>query len=259
MGNRGLQQGRTDDRAAEVSERRGEDDRDDGENGQPRDSADDVDHDNDDRAQGRVQLGQVGAGGGQDGRSVIGGPPVTLATLSEGGLLTATALRLPVDTSADEAAQIGRLLGDFHDTWQWAIGDFIIGCEQLFGQAAYQIIESLRISEESRAQYVRVAQSITPERRRSELTWSHHRSVYALEPPEQDAWLERAVENQWSKRELEAQKNDEPAFRPNTKNLLEIANALYEDARPGEDGDWTVDGALIVRLGSVLGVYEQAA
>ena len=180
---------------------------------------------------------------------------VTLATLRDDGLWTGTALRVPVGTSGADAAEIGGVLGDLHDSMQWAIGDYILECEKLFGHAAYQVIESLRISEESRQQYVRVAAAITPERRREELTWSHHRAVYALPPPDADELLSRAVANRWSKRELEGQKKGEglTEFRVSWKDLFEVSAALYEDARPLENGDMSVDGHLIQRLGTTLG------
>jgi hypothetical protein len=179
---------------------------------------------------------------------------VTLATLRDDGLWTGTALRLPVGTSTEEATEIGAVLGDLHDSMQWAIGDYILDCEKLFGQEAYQVIESLRISEESRKQYVRVAQLVPPERRRVELTWSHHRSVAALPPAEADRLLSSASSQNWTKRELEAHKrgDDNPGWRVNVKELLEVARAIVEDARPGDDGAWTVDGYLIQRLGTVV-------
>jgi len=180
---------------------------------------------------------------------------VTLATLRDEGLWTGTALRLPVGTSVQDATEIGGVLGDLHDSMQWAIGDYILDCEKLFGHSASQVIESLRISEESRQQYVRVASAITPERRRDELTWSHHRAVYALPPENADELLGQAVANRWSKRELEAHKKGEGLgeFRVSWKDLFEVAAALYEDARPAENGDMSVDGYLIQRLGTTLG------
>jgi hypothetical protein len=179
---------------------------------------------------------------------------VTLATLRDEGLWTGTALRLPVQTSTEEAIEIGAFLGDLHDSMQWAIGDYILACETLFGHEAYQVIESLRISEESRNQYVRVAQAIPPERRRNELTWSHHRAVYVLPPEGADALLEQAVANSWSKSELEAYKRGDEnlGWRVNIKALMEVAHAIVDDARPSDNGAWEVDGHLIQRLGVVI-------
>jgi hypothetical protein len=120
------------------------------------------------------------------------------------GLLTRVGLRLPVDTSADEYEALGFALGEMHRAVQFAVGDYILDGEKLFGQEAYQLQESLGISEEQRRQYVRIAERIPWERRRKELSWAHHREVAAMEPSDQDAWLEKAVANAWSKNELVA-------------------------------------------------------
>lgn len=126
------------------------------------------------------------------------------AALEHSGALTRVGLRLPVDTSQDEYEALGFALGEMHRAVQFAVGDYILDGEKLFGQAAYQLQESLGISEEQRRQYTRVAERIPFERRRRELTWAHHREVAAMGPAEQDAWLERAVVNAWTKNDLVA-------------------------------------------------------
>ena len=151
--------------------------------------------------------------------------------------------------------EIGAVIGTMHSQIQFAAGDFILECEKLYGEDAYQIIESMRLSEERRYQYVRVSLAFPPGSRRDELTWSHHRAVYALEPSEREKLLEQAVANQWTRGELDAHKrgDEEPGFRVNTRLLIEVGHAIVEDARPGDDGQWTVDGYLIQRLGTLLG------
>ena len=179
---------------------------------------------------------------------------VTLASLRDEGLWTGTALRLPVGTTPEEATEIGATLGDLHDSMQWAVGDYIIDCEKLFGETAYQIIESLRLSEERRHQYVRVSLAFPPERRR-EVTWSHHRAVAALPPVAADRLLWQAERGRWTKYQLESEKREqyEPKFRINSRLLVEVAEAIVEDARPWDDGHMTVDSFLIEKMGRLLG------
>lgn len=124
----------------------------------------------------------------------------TFSPLEQLGVLTR--LKLPVDISDDEYEALGRALGQLHRQVQFGIGDYILDGERLKGERAYQLQESLGISEEQRRQYVRVAERIPFERRRKELTWAHHREVAAMEPEDQDAWLERAVVNKWNKAEM---------------------------------------------------------
>lgn len=126
------------------------------------------------------------------------------ASLERSGALSLVGLRLPVDTSSSEYEALGFALGEMHRAVQFAVGDYILDGERLFGHEAYQLQESLGISEEQRRQYVRVAERIPFERRRRELTWAHHREVAAMDPDDQDEWLERAVANQWNKSEMVA-------------------------------------------------------
>lgn len=138
----------------------------------------------------------------------------SLAELALRGALSETGLRLPATISREDYEKLGVTLGRIHESMRWAIGDYILAGEQLFGQDAYQLSESLGISPESRQQYVRVSQAIEPPRRRGELTWSHHRAVASLEAEDQDRWLADAVEKGWTKGELETRMRTVGEFEP---------------------------------------------
>jgi N6-adenosine-specific RNA methylase IME4 len=47
-----------------------------------------------------------------------------------------------------------------------------------------------------------VASRVETSRRREVLSWSHHKEVAALEPAEQDAWLDRAEAEGWTRMDL---------------------------------------------------------
>lgn len=134
--------------------------------------------------------------------TVTENPGSSLANLEEAGALDTLGLRLPANLSLERTEAVGRMIGFYHDSLQWAIGDYILFCDSIFPEESSQLSEALGISEESRRQYVRVAQAIPRVDRRKELSWSHHRFVAGK--PDQQEWLERAVENQWTKRDLEA-------------------------------------------------------
>lgn len=135
---------------------------------------------------------------------------LSLERLRSDGVLTATGLNLArMDLTREDYEALGFMLGSMHETLKWAIGDYLLEGERRYGQEAYQLQEALGISEESRRQYVRVAEAIPMSRRHPELTWSHHRAVSALEPSEQDEWLRRAEESGWSKADLEAHRHPE--------------------------------------------------
>jgi hypothetical protein len=94
------------------------------------------------------------------------------------------------------------LLGKMHEAVRFAIGDAILLGERLFKEEAYQAIELLGLSETARREYVRVAERVPRSTRRKTLSWSHHRAVASLPPPEQKEWLRKAEAEQLSHHQL---------------------------------------------------------
>jgi hypothetical protein len=135
-----------------------------------------------------------------------------------------------MNLTRDEYETLGYVLGGMHETLKWAIGDYLIDGERRYGQEAYQLQEALGLSEESRRQYVRVAEAIPMSRRHPELTWSHHRSVAALEPAEQDEWLAKAEENGWSKADLEAHRKPDGTTQVVVNEVIRAANEVVDTA-----------------------------
>lgn len=182
-----------------------------------------------------------------------------LGDLKLHGALTATGLNLPVTVTRDEYEALGALLGQWHEASKWAIGDYLRIGPDLFGDEAYQLQESLRISPESRAQYVRVASAVDPERRRHEepLTWSHHRNVAHLPPEDQDNWLERAYVNSWNSGEMYAHLHEIPekVWQPDPEELAQVAMKVYV-ASVIENGVATLPSQPMIELGQTLGVVE---
>lgn len=163
-------------------------------------------------------------------------------------------LHLPTEMTSSEYEALGAFLGKALKDLQFAIGDYLLEGERRFGQEAYQLQESLGISAESKAQYVRVSQAIERPRRRQELSWSHHRAVCALGEESQDEWLERAVENQWSKAELEAHLRPMPAIsQVVVEHVIQTATVVYTSAVLNGDG-YTVPVDPMVSLGEALGL-----
>lgn len=128
---------------------------------------------------------------------------MTLPALAEDYTLSEVGLRIQdPDMPLERFAEICFTLGRFHEAVRFAIGDAIIQGEHLFGEACYQAIEEMGLSEDARQEYVRVAQRVPPSRRRRGLSWSHHRAVAALDPPTQKAWLLRCTKEGLSHHQL---------------------------------------------------------
>ena len=106
------------------------------------------------------------------------------------------------------------VLGQFHEAVRFAIGDAIVQGEFLYGERAYQAFEEFNISEEGMREYARVAQRVPRSTRRKGLSWSHHRAVASLEPPEQKTWLRKAADERLSHHALRDALRDSGAAPP---------------------------------------------
>ena len=165
--------------------------------------------------------------------------PVTLlAELERSGALTPTALTLPPDVTLDRYEAVGRLLGMVDSATRWWIGDWLLTGEIQFGEVAYQAIEALGVSEDTRMRYVNVAQRVPPQRRRADLTWTHHKHVAALEPDQQTSWLGVAQGSQWSASQLREKLREgrEETRLPTAAEVRAAAALVVERARETKDG-----------------------
>lgn len=134
----------------------------------------------------------------------MGNDLALLAEVEATGALTELGLVLPRDITPARYEAMGVLFGRADGMLKWAVGDWLFQGEAIWGEEVYQLQESLGLSVGQRLQYVRVSGDVPISRRRVELTWSHHRSVAPLPPEEQELWLQRAIDERWTKVELEA-------------------------------------------------------
>lgn len=184
-----------------------------------------------------------------------------LARLEALGVYTPIGLRLPAHVEQDRMAAIGAMLGTAREAVYWGIGDYIVACEEMYGEEGYQFIEALGISEVSRQQYIRSAKVIPYERRVMGLSWSHHRSVLALEPADQDRYLRLALENGWTKGQLEEAIREE--FHPDRSRraqkyvveaVCNAAERVWETSAKAIDGNYVVPAKEMEDLMYALGV-----
>jgi hypothetical protein len=97
-------------------------------------------------------------------------------------------------------------LGDTLKFWEsaigWVLGDWLNYGEHRFGEKYAQALESTDYEYSTLRNYAYVAGRVSLERRRPELTHSHHAEVAMLEADQQEELLSRAVEESWNVREL---------------------------------------------------------
>jgi len=85
---------------------------------------------------------------------------------------------------------------------QWWLGDWIRYGTTRWGEKYKQAAKVTGYDVQTLRNIAYVAGQIPASRRRDNLTWSHHAEVCALEPEEQDRWLDLAAEQRMSVADL---------------------------------------------------------
>lgn len=129
---------------------------------------------------------------------------VKAAGLSLGEKVRASAVGLRFDNGIAfiEWAKIGSAIGRVAESSIWWIGDW---CNYGFWEYGKKYEEALAVtglSYQALDDIAWVCKKVDLSRRRDNLSFTHHREVAALEPAEQDAWLDRAVSEGWARWEL---------------------------------------------------------
>lgn len=114
---------------------------------------------------------------------------------------------LPANLPYDRWLEIGEVLQQMERSVQWWLGDWWNYGERHYGEMASQAAKD-HVQDATGYTYQTVrragytAERIEPERRRSNLSFSHHAEVAARPPEQQDRLLEQAVEQGWTRYEL---------------------------------------------------------
>lgn len=84
----------------------------------------------------------------------------------------------------------------------WWIGDLLNLGEHTYGETYSQALAATGFDEGYLKNCKWVASHVEMSRRRDNLSFSHHQEVAPFDPEDQDKWLERAVKNHWSCKQL---------------------------------------------------------
>jgi len=140
-------------------------------------------------------------------------------------------------------AEYGKGLQVVHAAIHFVIGDWLIYGEEHYGDAYAQALAMLPYDKQTLMNDKFVASHIPPERRRIHLTHSHHAAVAPLPPNEQDEWLERAEEEEWTRQELRAAMRPERGIQDGLIHLASEARNLRVRAEVAADID-TLDAII---------------
>jgi len=113
--------------------------------------------------------------------------------------LTAVGLTVKGAPSFDEWEKCGAWLKRVEGSVQWWLGDWLNYGEAKYGEKYSQALEATDAEQGTLENYSYVAQNIQISRRREDVSFSVHSEVARLPTArEQDRWLKRAAEEQWS-------------------------------------------------------------
>jgi hypothetical protein len=108
--------------------------------------------------------------------------------------------RAAEDMSFSEWLEYGHRLGVMGRSAGWWIGDWLSYGNHAFGERYVRASRITGYDAQTLMNMAYVASRFDVSRRRGKLSWSHHAEIAALEPTEQDYWLERAEADRLSVR-----------------------------------------------------------
>jgi len=117
-------------------------------------------------------------------------------------------LNLPKNLQFKEWREIGGQIQQIESGVMWWVGDWWRFGNQAYGERAAQVLDSESYSYQTFKDAGWVAGRIERSRRRDLLSWSHHKEVAALEPKNQDRFLDLAIKKNWSRNELRREVSD---------------------------------------------------
>ncbi|HWA53240.1 MAG TPA: hypothetical protein VG816_03620 [Solirubrobacterales bacterium] len=125
------------------------------------------------------------------------------------------------ELDAREWAAVGRRIGSVGRNIQWLLGDWIAYGNRKFGERYARASKISGYDPQTLMNMVYVATRFAVSRRRENLSWSHHETLAALDPEEQDRWLDQATQHRWSVSDL--------------RTMLRVARKAERAAGEGEE------------------------
>jgi len=159
---------------------------------------------------------------------------------------TRTAAIIPSRLSIEDWNEVTETVGQLREVSRFWQGDLLNAGEKRYGQKYAQALDAFGLDPGSLRNIVSVAAKFPPERRRVELTWTHHRAVSSLPDDQADKLLDRAIADGFSATELTAIVRE---IKAGTGNIDTIAPA--DVARPRSNG--TAPAARVAPSGTYEG------
>lgn len=145
--------------------------------------------------------------------------------------MTGTSLRILKEELPLEAwGALGEKLGRWGRGVKWYIGDWLLFGEAAYGERHAQMMDATGYELATLTSLQWVAKRVAPKTRREDLSWSHHQEVGRFDSADVQAlWLQRAVDNNWTQKQLrdaiqaeEGEKKDDGAGASAQREAAEV-------------------------------------
>jgi hypothetical protein len=128
--------------------------------------------------------------------------PVTAAPCRGQVLTTRVGLQMPARMAYDEWERAGRQLADVLDSSSWWLGDWLVYGKDHYTDRYQRGIHAAGLSYQTLRNYAWVSRRFDLTRRRPALSFQHHAELASMPVAEQDLWLDRAEQQQWTTKQL---------------------------------------------------------
>lgn len=144
------------------------------------------------------------------------------------GTIGYTGLQIVQKLEFDEWEELGDMLKYWGSSINYLLGDWLNYGEREYGEKYAQALEDTEYELQTLRNYAYVCRQIPLERRRPELTFSHHAAVAGLDDQEQDILLGRAIDEKMGVRELRKSVSD-LRIKQGKKALPEVCYSEFAD------------------------------
>jgi hypothetical protein len=109
---------------------------------------------------------------------------------------------MPTGMAYDEWERAGRQLADVLDSSSWWLGDWLVYGKDHYTDRYQRGIRAVGLSYQTLRNYAWVSRRFDLTRRRPALSFQHHAELASMPVEEQDLWLDRAEQRQWTTKQL---------------------------------------------------------
>lgn len=149
-------------------------------------------------------------------------------------LTTKVGLQMPTGMAYDEWERAGRQLADVVDSSCWWLGDWLKYGKDHYTDRYQRGIRAVGLSYQTLRNYAWVSRRFDLTRRRPALSFQHHAELASMPVEEQDLWLDRAEQRQWTTKQLRGairaarQGEEQPRTATEPRRLLEVPGSRVQ-------------------------------